>query len=225
MIRSAMTISNVRMTMREWPYSSLQELHEERLEKYKQAFDAGQPLAAPAAMDYCNRYEIVPPSWVLVESHKIQCALLNEGTPKRFGRANGVISRHKQNMIDSARHSTVENVHENRDYLDREIATLRKLKGPAARNHLLECEKLRRWAGTNDRGAFACASMMLRGTYAFGGPDAIRISYRRVERNLRSKSTAMQYYELGPQFLHKIGLNLSLVKEIKKVVPLFDLTT
>jgi len=213
------------MAINEHPFDSLEQLHESTLDGLKLMFDSGTQLALTAAMDYCDRWVLPIPPWALKEAVRAQCAQLLGEVPKKRGRSNGVVTSHLRHSIDYVRWDTVTEVRANRKSLEDKFMELRELSGRAARARRAECEKLLRWAGTNDRNAFECASMMLRGSAARGGPDAVKKSFRTVERNLRDPATAMRYNILDYEFLRKIGAVVEpAAGQGKKIVSLFDLT-
>jgi hypothetical protein len=212
------------MPIHERPFESIGQLHENELEQFRLMFDAGQDLAATAALDYCNRYGISQPRWVLSESEKLQCAALRGDIPRKRGRSTGTVSRYLQDAIDYRRWDTVVEVRENRESLPEKIKCLSRLVKDSAEKQRSCLERNLCWTGTNDQDAFACASMLLKHTPAFGGPDAVKKSYHTVVRNLRSPSTAMRYYIMDPEFLRKVGVAYQPDRSDKKITHLFDLT-
>ncbi len=209
------------MPINERTFDSAKHLHETELEELKLMFESGTPLAVTAAMDYSNRHRWTSPPWAVAESVKMLCTLLRGETPQKRGRSNGIADRYRQDAIDFVRWEAVVEVRENRKILRDKIQALMKLPGNAARERRAYCEKLLRWA-TKD--SFKCASMLLVESPAFGGRDAVRISFRKVQRNLRNRATAMRYHILDREFLRKIGcLDPATPRPGKKVVHLFDL--
>jgi hypothetical protein len=207
------------------PYESLEELHEAELEHLKIMVDSGVRIAVPAAMAYCAKHRLSPPRWLVIESANMLGDYLSGNLPKERGRSSGIVNRYRQDTIDRERWEAVIEVRENRDRLREEIKKLRALPGRRARDILDECTKLLDWVGTNNDAAFECASLLLARTPAKGGPDAIRTSYRNVERNMRNPATAMRYCILDPQFLRLIGAEIAQpASQGKKIVPLYDLT-
>jgi len=209
------------MAIYERPFDSPEQLHETELEELKLMFVSGTPLAVTAAMDYSNRHGLSPPPWAVAESVKMLCTLLRGDTTRKRGRSSGIVDRYRQDAIDYVRWEAVVEIRENRKILRDTIQALMKLPGRAAREHRIYCEKLLRWA-TKD--SFKCASMLLFESPAFGGRDAVRISFRKVQRNLRNRATAMRYHILDRKFLRKIGyLDPATPRPGKKIVHLFDL--
>jgi hypothetical protein len=211
------------MPIHERPFESIGQLHENELEQFRMMFDAGTDLAVTAALNYCNKYRLNPPLWVIAESDKLQCAALR-GTPKKRGRSTGTVSRYVQDGIDYRRWDTVVEVLEYRESLPEKIRSLSRSVKPSAETQRICLERNLRWTGTNDEDAFACASMLLKHTPAFGGPDAVKKSYYKVIRNSRSQSTAMRYYILDPEFLRNLGVANQPDRSDKKITHLFDLT-
>ena len=188
-------------------------------------FTCGVPIAIPAALYYCATHGLNAPRWLVVEAAKMLCAHLSWNVPKERGRSCGIINRYRQDAIDRARWEAVIEVRENRNYLREDIETPRGLRGHKARDILEETRKLLDWAGTNNDDAFECASLILADTPAHGKPDAIRRSYLRVEKNMRTPATAMRYRILETQFLRLVGVDITRpIRPGKKIVPLYDLT-
>lgn len=211
------------MAVFERPYNSLDELHETELEHHKKMIDSGVPLAVPAAMFYCARHGLNPPWWLVLESAKTHCASLLGNAPKKRGRSSGVVNRYRQDANHYARWDAVVEIRERRKSLQKEVDALRSLPGRQARNILKEYMKLLDWVGSNDLAAFECAAILLDGTRAQGGPDAVKKSYQKVERNMRNPGTAMRYYMLDPAFLRLIGAAIEPARQGKKILPLCDL--
>ncbi len=208
-----------------WPHESVEELHETELEYHEQMFVSGVPIAVPAAMYYCAKHGLNAPRWLIIEAAKMHCDHLRGNVPKERGRSSGIINRYRQDAVDHARWEAVIEVRENRDSLREEINELRALPGRKARDILNESTKLLDWAGTNNDDAFECASLLLAETPARGRPDAIKRSYRKVEKNMRNPATAMRYRILDSQFLRLVGADIAQpTSRGKKIVPLYDLT-
>jgi hypothetical protein len=204
----------------ERPFESLEEFHEAELEEIKLMFESGTQIAVTAAMDYSVRHELNPPHWAMTESVKAQCAELC-GEPRHLGRSNGTVSRYRQDGIDFVRWDTVHEVRNNREILRYTIKSLAKSRDDAAREHRDYCEKLIRWARRN---SFKCASLLLAGSPAFGGPDAVKTSFRTVVQNISNPASAMRYHVLDPKFLRKISTVVDpAAKTGRKVRHLFDL--
>ena len=200
---------------------SLEEFHEAELEDIKLMFKSGSQIAVTAAMDYCVRHGFNPPHWAMAESVKAQCANLCGDTPRNFGRSNGTVSRYRQDGIDFVRWDTVQEVRKNRKILRNTIKSLADSRDEAAPERRAYCEKLMRWARQN---SFKCASMLLAGSPAFGGPEAVKTSFCTVEQNIRNQASAMRYHVLDPQFLRKISAVVDpAAKTGREVSHLFDL--
>jgi len=205
----------------ERPFESLEEFHGTELEEFKLMFESGAHIAVTAAMDYCVRHGLNPPHWAMTESVKVQCAELCGDAPRKFGRSNGTVSRYLQDGIDFVRWDAVHEVRENRKILRDTIKSLAKSRDDATRDRRAHCEKLVRWARKN---SFECASVLLAGSPAFGGPDAVKTSFGTVERNIRNRATAMRYHVLDREFLRKISAVVDPTAKMgRKVAHLFDL--
>ena len=210
------------MPIHERPIESIEQFYEALLDQHRVMFESGTQLAITAAMDCCDRYGLTPPTWVVTESVKLQCALLRGGTPKRRGRSTGTVDRYRQDAIDYARWDAVNEVRENRKMLRDKVNALSKLPGRTAKDRRIECEKLLQWAEAD---SFRRASTLLEGSSAFGGPEAVKTSFLKVKRNLRNQSTAMRYHILDADFHRKFSDRTTPSDNSgKKIEHLFDLT-
>lgn len=189
--------------------------HEEKLSELKETFDAGVTLAALAALDYCDRNGLPSPQWVATEAKAVLFARFDGEKSGKRGRSSGMVSRARQDLVDCFRWDTVDMVGEKLRWLKGEIATLSKLTGKKARARLAEVEHLYRAAGT-DR--FECASRLLVGTAAFGGPDAVKKSYQRVQG-----AQAMRYYTFDRRFFRKVGIDVDRFCQGKELAELLGL--
>jgi hypothetical protein len=155
----------------------------------------------------------------------MHCLHLRGNVPKERGRSAGIINRYRQDAIDYMRWEAVIEVREQREALQKDVSELSVLPGRRARDLLTERTKLLDWVGTNNDGAFECASLLLAETPARGGPDAIKKSYRTVRKNMCNPARALRYRVVDPQFLRLVGADTGqLDAPGKKIVPLYDLT-
>ena len=211
------------MSTNEQSFDSLAQLRDARLAELKLMFESGTPLAVTAAMDYCDRHGLIPPSWAVTELVEMQCAQLRGERLGKHGRSNGIVERYRQDAIDFLRWDTINGVRNNRNSLRDAVKQLRELPGRVARERLEYCEKLLRWAS---KSSFKCASILLADSPAFGGPDAVKTSFRTVERNMRDPVSAMRYHILDRGFLRRLGVaSYPFATPDKKIVHLFDLTS
>jgi hypothetical protein len=194
------------MPLHERPFDSIDQLHENELEQFRLMFVEGTDLAVTAALDYCYRYGLNVPRWVVLESVRFQCSALRGDLPKKRGRSTGTVNRYLQDRIDLWRWETVIEIRQNREFLRRRIESFSKMNGHTARQWRIDDEKLLRWAQAD---SFKCASTLLVGCLAFGGPEAVKRSFLKVERNRRSPKTAMRYCILNSGFLRRVGIDLS----------------
>jgi hypothetical protein len=184
------------------------------------------PLAAAAAMHYCDAHNIGPPRWVVTATTKILCAALDETTPKKRGRSNGLVTRVRQDTIDYVRWHMVMQVCEWRILTRQKLANLRKraARMPAQR----VCQDIRVQEALLDAiGAdkFECASKLLFNTAAMGGRHAVRKSYRAVQKHERVGTNLMRYYSFDHEFLREVGFDVASFGRDKKMYELLDLKT
>jgi hypothetical protein len=200
---------------------SLADLHGRNLGWLETMANRGSELAPAAALFYCAQNQLSPPPWVLEMASAGYCKALNGKLPKKRGRSAGPVERYRQDIIDYARWEEVQTVREKQTELPKELEYLRSKAGASA--YLLkDREKMVTWVGRDWERAYECATMLLRGTPAFGGPDAMKASYQRVRQN--SKNNDLRYHLLDAQFLRSIGIeHPAFWHRDRKHVPLYDL--
>jgi hypothetical protein len=185
--------------------TSASAFHENQLECFEMMVRSNVAVAVPAALNYCMENQLDAPPWLLAAATELLCDLLKREKSNKRGRSCGFVARHRQDMIDYARWDLVVEVRRKQDELAEAVRELREMQ-PLPKTVLKEQEKLLSWAGSTLDRAFECASMLLRGSAARGGPEAIKRSYRHVQRNHRNPSERMRYHNLDPRFLSSFGL-------------------
>jgi hypothetical protein len=184
----------------------MRELHANELTCLETMAQAGAEVAVPAALNYCSEHRLNIPPWLLTAATATVCGLLKRQKSAKRGRSCGVLARYRQDMIDYARWDQITVVREQqllfREQVD-ELRVIPALPHGALENH----EKTLAWlGGTLDR-AFECAAMLLRGTSAYGSPEAMKRSYFNVRRNSRDPHQAFRYHQLTPSILRELGLD------------------
>ena len=187
--------------------------------------EAGSELAPAAALHYCAQYNVPAPHWLVQLASGAYCTQLNPATPKKRGRSAGAIERYHQDMVDLIRWDQTRQCRYNQKKSQSNVVLLRThfqdLPLPIKESYL----KMAAWTGRDWLRAYECVSMMLRETPAFGGPDAIKASYCRVEQNHRHPTKKWRYFLFDPEFLISVGLtHPSRWDQSSKWVPLYDLT-
>ena len=181
--------------------------------------EAGSELAPAAALHFCATYKADVPEWLIGLAADSYCRQLASNRPKKRGRSAGPLERYHQDMIDLIRWDTVGMAREMQKNAPGELSALEEYSTPE--RYLGERMKLLRWYGRDWLRAYECASLHLRGTPAFGGPDAMKTSYCRVTK----ASNPLRYFLFQPEFLESIGLqHPSRWGWSTKITPLFDLT-
>lgn len=182
-------------------------LDELELENLKKARDDGVVLAVPAALDYCLEHGLVPPLWVIQAALDLLCDLLKREKSTKRGRSNGSVARYRQDMIDFLRWNEVDVLLENQQ---RSIELMSKYPScpSPGQEAIYEQEAAKaQWLGTSLSRVYQCVSEVLERTDAFGSPETIEHSYKKVQRNERDPSKAFRYYQLNPPFLRKVGID------------------
>jgi hypothetical protein len=187
--------------------------------------NGGVAVAVPAALDFCQKWRVPVPDWLIDASVELFCELLKNERPTRRGRTPTHVARARQDNIDFTRWSTVKWQRDaQKDLLD-QVESIRQdpdCVGPGWRE---DREQQQKWFGTTLERAFECASMLLEGTDAFGSPDAIKRSYFKVERSSEDAATRHRYYQIDPQFLMKLGIKWEpFVRPGRKIEPLYKLS-
>jgi hypothetical protein len=164
----------------------------------------------------------VPP-WLRDEAEAVLCARLSSAKRGKRGRASNPVARYRQDMIDFERWDAVREAREKQTEIRQQVEELSAMLRPPA-SLLREREKMLHWVGDDWLRAYECAAMILSGTAASGGPDAMKASYLRVNRNSRDPDQPLRYH----LFTSGISARLQLSPPTKfgggKIVPLYELT-
>jgi hypothetical protein len=167
---------------------------------------------------------LTAPVWVLEAATSGYCSALAGLTPKKLGRSSGPVERYRQDINDFVRWDELFHLRLKQGELREEVELIRS-RGGLSKNDLREKEKYLAWVGHSWERAHECASMLLRETPAFGGPDAMKASYLRVTQNNRNQAQPLRYYLFDPEFLAKIGIeHPAFWGRGKKVEPFYNLT-
>ena len=197
--------------------------HDRRLNEFKAAV-AHREIAIAAAMDYCAEVGISPPEWLTKEAANLLSRLLKSEHVNAVGRSRGPIRRYRQEMIHVDRWFAVHAVRDIASKVRRDRRILRKegktFSKALRERYRLEVDRRSKWL---KQGTFTCASLYLSGSESYAGPDAIRASYRKIER-LNAAPAANQSCVLELPFLQKLGIALDDAESGKKLLKLFDLT-
>jgi hypothetical protein len=204
------------------PFGSLAELDAERLECLRICWH--RELAVAAAIHYCTTHRLPAPQWLIDEAGNVLFSLLRHVKQEKRGRASGAVARYRQDMIDYARWDAVREVREKQIEVRKQVDELRS--NPSVPKALLEeREKMLFWVGRHWLRAYECAAMVLRGTNAAAGPDAMKASYLRVTRNNQDPSQSLRYHLFDPIVMSRLGIRDVLKPtRSRRVRPLFELT-
>jgi len=202
----------------------LADFHKRRMQSLEHMFVNGIAIATSAAMEYCAKHDLTVPPWLKVATAKHLVDLLMKGASKQRGRSSNIVDRYRQDMNDYARWDEVTTVREKQKEILQEVEFLRAHADSLKPGLLEEREKTLAWAGRSLERAYQCASMLLRGTTAFGGPDAMKASYLKVTKACRNPT--YRYHMLDDDFLISIGIQpiSRQFLQVRKHVPLYDLT-
>ena len=200
------------------------DLNQRELDRLRRIAEAGSELAPAAALFFCAAYGVGVPEWLVGLAARGYCKQLNTNRPKKRGRSSGLLERYRQDVIDLIRWDTVRSAREKQKELIETVLTLETYSDLSAR-YKDEPKKMLKWAGRDWLRAYDCASMMLRETPAFGGADAMKLSYCRVEARIDHPKDSWRYFLFEPEFLESIGIeHPSRWIQSKKLTPLYNLT-
>jgi hypothetical protein len=202
------------------PFGSMAELHHNELECFRHMPD--KEVGVLAAFHYCSKHRISPPDWVTTSAATVLINAFGKRRRKNRGRSSNVVDRIRQNLIHFERYDTVLEIREKQLHFADMVKRYRgDPKIPKA--ILEEKEKFHAWVGSTLERAYECASMILRDTISFGGPDAIKASYLKCGGECRNRALAMRYHILDSSLIRALGIELDR-PQVRKHVPLFDLT-
>jgi hypothetical protein len=201
-------------------------LLQRELDQLRKIAEAGSELAPAAALFFCHTYGADVPTWLVSFAACGYCQQLNSKRPRKRGRSSGPLERYRQDMIDFMRWDTVITAREKQKESLERVSGIKQYYADIPASCTDEWRKMQLWLGRDWLRAFECASMMLRETPAFGGPDAMKASYCRVRKCFRhSKSSSRRYFLFHPEFLESIGMeHPSRWLQSRKFTPLYDLT-
>jgi hypothetical protein len=206
------------------PFGSMRELHANELACLEAMARSGIEVAVPAALNYCTEHGLNTPPWLLVAATGMFSSLLKLQKSTKRGRSCGVVARYRQDMIDYARWDQIMVVRERQLLIREQIEELRTISAVPC-GVLEEHEKTLAWLGSTLNRAFECAAMLLRGTSAFGSPEALKRSYFKVRRNSCDPDQALRYRQLNPSILKMLGLGEVLSLGVgRKPIALYELT-
>ncbi|QWG18806.1 hypothetical protein KMZ68_02625 [Bradyrhizobium sediminis] len=201
------------------PFRPIDYLNQRELKVLRRVAASGSELAPAAALHFCATYKADVPEWLTGLAARGYCEHLNSNRPKKRGRSSGPIERYRQDMIDYMRWDTVRSTRDKQKDCPESLAILETNSNRCP--YIKDYNKLLRWYGHDWLRAYECASMFLRGTPAFGGPDAMKASYCRVEH----ASNPLRYFLFQPEFLESVGLeHPSRWGWSTKCTPLYNLT-
>jgi hypothetical protein len=153
--------------------------------------------------------------------------LLLREKPHVRGRACGLVARYRQDQIDFERWDAVLQARENQKRVAERVQVLDehpefKVHRPRYLEHEL---KLLAWLGKDWNRAYEVAAMSLLGRDAFAGPEAVKASYKRVQKRQKSGVDAGKYVRFHDEFLFKLGFeHITSRRPGTKMLPIYNLT-
>ena len=195
-------------------------LQEEELGRLKE-MSIHNDIGVVAAMYHCAQEGVCPPPWLVQSSAEMMIKLLTREISPQRGRSGGRIARYRQDLIDFERWNSVLEVRRVREENRHDLKAFETFS-PEQKKEFRHIEKVRDWLR---HGTYECASMSLRRGYAFAGPDGVKASYFKVQKAMRSRSTALRYHLTFNDFVFRIGLDWpGAVTAGTKFVPFYNLT-
>jgi hypothetical protein len=178
-------------------------------------------VAVAAGLDYCAERKIVPPGWIVSQAADVMTPLLMGAKQGRRGRSCNPTARYRQDQIDYIRWDSVMTARENQPRIRARVVDMRNFASELSPRYLDLEERLLQWIGHDWIRVFEVASMYLQGSFAHGGPDAVKKSYLKVQGNPR---WAARYIWVREPFRYKIGIPHPRDERGMKCRYLFELT-
>lgn len=201
----------------------LHRLDEEYFDQLRQLMAWHKEIAVAATLDHCAERSLVPPSWIVEPAAQFLPALLHGRGSGRRGRSCNPVARYRQDQIDYLRWDSVVYTRAKQPEIRERVAVAREYKSYPSRYLELE-EKLEDWIGSDWIRAFEVASMYLQGSYSHGGPDAVKVSYLKVQKHFK-RNEGMRYVMVREPFRSAIGIpHPSTEKQGKNCRHIFELT-
>jgi hypothetical protein len=165
----------------------------------------GSVLAVLEGLHWCHQHDVTPPGWFHVAASRTITRLVL-GTNKKAGRAASGLNREREILKRLMRWDLVNEAKRGRENCLRDQELMRQHPNIASAEYKRRIGVVLDRLGSNLEDIFAFVSWQLEGTPLAGGPDAIKASYRRVERDMRSRSTAFKYYAFSYPALQAAGM-------------------
>jgi hypothetical protein len=179
-----------------------QSIYERELE-YFRAATGHRELTVAAAMEYCAKWKISPPEWLVADATTLLIELLKSQKANKRGRGGNHIARYRQHLCDLNRWDAVLRIREIRAKSACEMGIIRKCRKPPAKGWDIGFEKRRQaWL---KQGTLECAAIYAAQCEPRVGVDAVKGSYRRIERMNADPGYRSCVFE--DDFLHKLGLS------------------
>lgn len=182
------------------------EYHLQELDKFRRLSDHKE-IATARALDYCARYQICPPEWLVAVANSLLIDLLRREKTTRRGRAGSYLARFRQERWDTERWNAVKEVHRVRASAKSDDEVLKSYPDVAVDDNRRKFfERRKRWL---KQGTFECASKILAGREANTGTAAIRRSYRKIKNEATRNPEKMVGAWFDDDFLGALGLQKS----------------
>ena len=184
---------------------SLQALHQWELDGCRRSFEAGNPSAVLAAINWCRKHDVIQPPWLVDATNELLVDAIRNAKSGKPGRANNPLSRLRQDLIHFSRHDAVQEVREQQKLIAVEFAELRTEENVPP-SIMEEREYMLEWLGRSWEMAYRCAAALLRGTEAYGSPSTIKASYCKIQKISKNPEEAIRYRLIDRHTMEKLGL-------------------
>lgn len=174
-------------------------------EELRPLCDNGSVLAVLEGLHWCHLHDVVPPGWFHVAASRT-ITRLALGTNRKAGRAASGLNREREILRRLMRWDLVNEAKRGRDNFRRDQELLCQYPNIASAEYKRRIEVVLDRLGNNLEDIFAFVSWQVEDTPLAGGPDAIKASYRRVERDMRSRSTALKYHAFSYPAIQAAGM-------------------
>jgi hypothetical protein len=180
---------------------AVQAIHQRELEYFRAATDHRE-LTVAAAMEYCVKWKVSPPGWLVAQAAALLIELLKSQKAAKRGRGGTHIARYRQHLCDLNRWDAVLRIREIRAKSAHEMAIIREYPNPdEIERHITFEQRRQAWL---KRGTLECAAIYAAQCEPRVGIDAVKGSYRRIER--KNADPKYRSCVFDDEFLHKLGL-------------------
>lgn len=178
---------------------SLDELFARELLRFERAYQDGNLVAVYEALVFVKDKDITPPKWVVSGAIELAEQALLKPAGGRRGRTANPRAEFRARMVDYLRWSTVVEVREQQTLYSEDLSELEELIRVKRITEAVRKLILSRiiYPGRTLEDAYRLAAEILQGTSAYGSPDTVKKSYKKLNRIIKKAENGDRPGELG----------------------------